>query len=116
MCPQKYGYRADMEAGGDRQPCVVCDNPRPSFSWTDAHGEGYCTRCGTPYQIKGVDQPTCNIKDDAIPILRAFWAETQSPNGLGTFWGWDDYPDQLAGRRRFNEWDKKRNSESAEVA
>lgn len=111
---QKYGYRADMEAPTERPPCLVCDDPYPSFSWTDLYGEGYCLRCGTPYQLKGGElaegetYPRCNIIPDAIPILREFWAEHQSTNGAGTFMMWQDYPDQLEGRKRFNAWDAAR--------
>lgn len=107
---QKYGWRANEEVASDRPACLVCDDPSPNFSWTDFSGEGYCLRCGTPYQLKwgtlkdGESYPRVNVDAEWLPILRRFWTETQSPNGAGSFIGFDDYPDQLAGRRRFNAW------------
>jgi hypothetical protein len=110
---QKYGAMANGAAPPieDRKPCLVCDDPAPRFSWTDAHGEGYCLRCGTPYQLiidrqRGHQQ--INIRGDSIPILRQFWREIGKPNGLGQFMAWNEYPDQLAGRKAFMAWDKAR--------
>ena len=108
---QKHGYRANEEV--DRAtlaPCLVCDDPAPTFSWTDYSGEGYCCQCGTPYQLKwgtladGETYPRLNVSDEWLPIFRRFWAETHQTNGAGTFMRFDDYPDQLAGAIAFREW------------
>ncbi len=89
------------------QPCLVCDS-QPIFAWTDQHGEGYCIRCGTPYQLingilgEGETYPRVNIKLDAIPVLRRYWEETSRGNGLGT---WLAHPrSQGEDRVAFNEW------------
>lgn len=110
MSPQKYGAWANLEAF-ERRACVVCDEANPTYSWTDYSGEGYCMRCGTPYQLKwgelkdGETYPRLNIGAEFVPILRRFWSETGQPNGLGNFFlGFDEYPDQLVGRRAFNAW------------
>ncbi len=104
--PQKYGSVADSVAPAERSACVVCDES-PRFSWTDKHGEAYCRRCGTPYQLLDKGQrimPECNIAEHAIPVLRRYFAETSRGNGLGTFIIWRDYPDQQEDRRAFNAW------------
>lgn len=127
---QKYGGMANTEEFDRTRACLVCDDPRPRFSWTDYSGEGYCLSCGTPYQLKwgtledGQTYPRINIDAEWVPILRRFWDETHAPNGAGTFMGFDDYPDQLDGRRRFNAWcrahedelPKKRSEEPEAVA
>lgn len=107
---QKYGYLANAEDFDRTRACLVCDDPEPNYSWTDYSGEGYCLRCGTPYQLKwgklggGESYPRCNIKEGWIPTLRNFFQQTGKPNGLGTFLGFGEYPDQAAGRKEFNEW------------
>lgn len=109
---QKYGYQANGVA--PHKPCLVCDDPQPHYSWTDVHGEGYCTRCGTPYQLKagllgaGDTYPRCNILPEFIEELREYWSETNEPNGLGTFMVAEDYRDQIAARRKFNAWADQR--------
>ena len=108
---QKYGYRAN-EAEGARtgKACLVCDEPRPVYSWTDYHGEGYCIRCGTPYQLKGgelkegEDYPRCNVREEWIPVLRKYYAETGCSNGGGQFMITDDYSNLLKARVKFNVW------------
>ncbi len=104
---QKYGYQANGVVDAVT-PCLVCDDPSPSFSWTDLHGEGYCVKCGTPYQLKGQETPQINIKEGSIPLLREYWAETGRGNGLGQFLVWQDYPDQLKNRQEFNQWSEGR--------
>lgn len=107
---QKYGSLANAEEFDREKPCLVCDDPHPTFSWTDYSGEGYCLKCGTPYQLKwgklaeGETYPRFNLAEHAIPALRAFYAETGKPNGLGTFMIFDIYQDQLHGRQAFNAW------------
>jgi hypothetical protein len=107
--PQKYGALANAEPVA-KVGCVVCDEQSPSYSWTDYSGEGSCTRCGTPYQLKwgtlkdGETYPRINVDAEWIPILRRYWAETHELNGAGSYMGFGDYPEQLRGRRRFNAW------------
>ena len=109
---QKYGHLANGVAK-QVKPCLVCDNPKPCYSWTDYHGEGYCDRCGTPYQLmggtlkEGESYPRLNLMEKAIPALRSFWTETKMPNGQGTFMLWRDYPDQLEGAKAFGHWLKQ---------
>ncbi len=107
---QKYGGMANQEDFDRSAPCVVCDDPAPRFSWTDYHGEGYCLKCGTPYQLKagelkeGETYPRVNVVAVWLPVLRQFWADEHMPNGFGSFMGFAEYPDQLEGRRAFNAW------------
>jgi hypothetical protein len=108
--PQKWGHLANAETF-ERRACLICDAPDPTYSWTDYSGEGYCTCCGTPYQLKwgelkeGESYPRLNVDARAIPMLRRYWTETGAGNGLGSFFlGFDTYPDQLEGRRGFNAW------------
>ena len=113
---QKYGYLANGVAT-ESKPCLVCDDPRPTYSWTDYHGEGYCVKCGTPYQLKagemreGETYPRCNLAPEWVPICRRFYAETGKPNGTGTFMGFGEYRDQEAGLIAFNAWCKEHESE-----
>lgn len=106
---QKYGDMANS-AGHSIKPCLVCDNAEPRFSWTDLNGEGYCTTCGTPYQLvngklkEGESYPRINVFEKFIPLLRDYYQHTGSTNGQGTFLIEDDYPDQLEGKRSFNAW------------
>jgi len=120
--PQKYGYMANREnlMKDVLPPCLVCDDQRLSYSWTDYSGEGYCMRCGTPYQLKwgelkdGETYPRLNVRLNVVPVLREFFEETGKPNGLGRFVGWDQYPDQLEGRQAFNSWTQKNHPELME--
>ena len=111
--PQKYGHLANAEPAAKHSACLVCDTPEPVYSWTDYHGEAYCTNCGTAYQLKAGDlaegetYPRPNFAPKWLPLLRRFWQETKSLNGCGMYMGFEDYPQQLAGRRKFNEWVKQ---------
>jgi hypothetical protein len=97
----------------DNKPCLVCDDPSPTYDWTDYHGEGYCLRCGTPYQLKrgelgnGETYPRCNILAEFIPVFRRFWAEKKVLNGQGLFLGTPDsrrYPGMAEGGLAFDIW------------
>src|SRR3989304_1898754 len=105
--PQKYGWKANEEVIRNNRPCLVCDDAEPTYSWTDYSGEGYCLRCGTPYQLKwgelkeGETYPRINIIKQWISLFRRFYKDTGKPNGTGTFLLFDCYPDQLEGRRAF---------------
>src|SRR5579864_6619816 len=107
---QKYGGLANAANFDRERACLVCDDPHPTYSWTDYSGEGYCVRCGTPYQLQwgelkeGETYPRVNADAAWIPLLRRFWTEKQITNGCGTFMIARDYPDQIEGHRIFNEW------------
>lgn len=62
--------------------CLICEDERMSFSWTDAHGVAQCFRCGTPYRIihyeneRRVEKPpTITLKPQYIPAVRDYWNE-----------------------------------------
>jgi len=88
--PQKYGDLANAEKF-EQKACLVCDDPRPVYSWTDYSGEGYCTKCGTSYQLKwgelkaGETYPRCNVIPEWVPVLRQYWKETGKLNGCWTY-------------------------------
>lgn len=113
---QKYGFMANAEPVAPT-PCLVCDDPTPSYSWTDYSGEAYCHQCGTPYQLKwgtlkdGETYPRINIGEAWIPWLRRFWEENHITNGAGTFIDGSEYRDQMQGRRQFNVWLKQHEAE-----
>ena len=104
---QKYGHMAN-QAVNETFPCVVCEDQEPTFSWTDYHGEGYCVKCGTPYQLSGGNEgdvlPKINIKKEFIPVLQRYFKETGLGNGCGSFMIVRDYPDQIEDKTKFDEW------------
>jgi hypothetical protein len=110
---QKYGHEANNTQGAAaRKTCVVCDDPSPHYTWTDYSGEGICMRCGTPYQLKwGSDKqvsdgmyPYLNVREEAVPMFRRYFAETNSSWGGGTYLGLRDYPEIADARQQFNHW------------
>lgn len=69
----------------DCMKCELC-NEDFTFQWSDTHGVGVCVTCGLPYRIyhyegdgsdsKRVDKPPeVAIRDEAMPLARAYWAE-----------------------------------------
>lgn len=64
--------------------CTICGIPH-RWAWTDTHGVAQCRGCGTPYTIYHYDEqnkrldkpPEINVKPEYIPVLRAYWNETQ---------------------------------------
>lgn len=114
--PQKYGHKANF-TGEDPVICQVCENQ--DWSWTDRHGEAYCTKCGTPHivvsHLEGIERGTCGIRDESIPIIRQYHQETGHGCGLGSFFLWNDYLDQLLDRKRFNEWLQARMAKEEEA-
>jgi hypothetical protein len=90
--------------------CVVCDDPAPSFKWSDYHGEGMCTRCGAPYNLKDEERPV-NLKPEGVELAREYWGETQAYMGLGMILLWQDYPREWEGRKAFMAWVKERHPE-----
>lgn len=87
-------------------PCVVCDDPDPVFRFTDLHGEGSCSRCGTAHMLIGFNGRTerdCSLAESSWPILRRYWAEVKRDNGSGTYFG-SDYHDRSGARSAFFKW------------
>ena len=108
---QKYGHLANQAEGALKDvACLICDDPNPTYSWTDYTGEGYCVRCGTSYQLKwgklteDESYPRPNIRKEAVRALRDYYKKTGRLNGCGTYLTFRDYPEQLEGRRFLNEW------------
>jgi len=67
----------------ERQKCAVCVSGL-SFRWTDTHGVGVCSTCGTPYTIYHYDEATNKrldkppepaIKESGLEIARRYWSE-----------------------------------------
>lgn len=111
---QKYGLQANLAEGARKEfTCLVCGTKNPTYSWTDFSGEGYCTACGTPYQLKwgelreGESYPRINIKKEAIPLLREFWNETHLLNPLGSIMIWSDYPEKERNLKAWHEFSEK---------
>lgn len=108
---------AESSARNHDQPCVGCGVERMTFQWSDYSGEAMCTRCGTPYQIKWGSKeqeaegkyPYLNLYDDAVPLVREYYAETGQFTYLGTSWG-----GPRPGLREFNAWVKERHPEYIE--
>ena len=86
-----------------------------TFQWSDYSGEGMCTRCGTPYQLKWgsekqmseAEYPYLSLAEDWVPIVRAYYSETgcfvylgqalgHKP-GMKEFIGWlkEHHPERL---------------------
>ena len=113
---QKYGHLANAVESSGGFTCLICEASPASWTWGDLHGEAMCTRCGTPYQLlryekdaAGVDQrldvpPKLNIREDWVPALKRYWEETRAFTGLATIMLPRDYPECVAGKRRFNQW------------
>ena len=66
----------------ERKKCEICGNEL-SFSWTDTHGVGQCTTCGSPYRMYHYDEdkkliekpPELQVKKEWIPVFRKYWNE-----------------------------------------
>jgi len=70
----------------ERMTCVICGK-EVGFRWSDTHGVAVCY-CGMPYRLhhyegdgtnnKRVEKPPeVAIKDEWIPVAKAYFAETQ---------------------------------------
>jgi hypothetical protein len=107
-----YDLRANREPSAKGQECVVCGANPMAFQWSDYSGEGMCTGCGTPYQLKwGTEQhqqegayPYLNLKEVWVPIVREYHAETGRWTYLGTGFN-------RPGLNEFAAWVKKRHPE-----
>lgn len=47
-----YDLMANAEPSAKAQRCVTCGADPVCYQWSDLSGEGMCTACGTPYQLK----------------------------------------------------------------
>ena len=119
---QKYGYLANASEGASKPfTCLVCDKENPSYSWTDYSGEGYCTQCGTPYQLQwgklndGETYPRINVKKEAIPLFREFWQTTHLMNPCGSIIIWEDYPEKAKVIPEWNKFNDKVKSKYPEL-
>lgn len=119
---QEYGLRANSAEGARAiRPCLVCDDSCPRYAWTDLNGEGYCLRCGTPYQLMngkladGETYPRINVRADAVPMFRRYFVETGKPWGGGCFVIPRDYPECLRAREAFNAWFETHKDEYPEL-
>lgn len=61
--------------------CELCEKDF-SFRWTDSHGVGVCTSCGTPYTIyhyeddKRVEKPPeIALKPSGVELAKRYWLE-----------------------------------------
>lgn len=62
--------------------CITCDSPL-FFRWTDHHGVGVCSKCGTPYAIYQYDEnnkrldvpPACCLRESGQALAKRYWAE-----------------------------------------
>lgn len=61
--------------------CVVCDSEL-HFRWTDTHGVGVCSVCGTPYRILHYEDdtrverpPECLLTPEGGSIARRYYKE-----------------------------------------
>jgi len=71
--------------------CVVC-GATLYFRWTDTHGVGVCSVCGTPYRILHYDgdkrvekPPECQLLPEWIPIAQRYHSETGGMVAPGDF-------------------------------
>lgn len=80
-----YDLMANREDSAQDRTCAVCDKQGMSFQWSDYHGEGMCTRCGCPYQLKGGTAaqesegtyPYLSMREDFVPVAREYWAASE---------------------------------------
>lgn len=108
-----YDLMANAEQSAHGNTCVVCAAYPVRYQWSDYSGEGMCTRCGTPYQLKWGGKtkeaegkyPYLNLREDFLPIARDYWKETQSFVHYGQSFSQDQ------GIAALNAWIKQRHPE-----
>jgi len=104
-----YDLLANQEESAQGQTCIVCGANPVRYQWSDYSGEGMCTQCGTPYQLKwGSDEqkegnayPYLDIKEEWVPIIQAYWNETKKWTYFGTSMSGNPGLDE------FHEWAKQ---------
>ncbi|MGD9157189.1 MAG: hypothetical protein PVG39_02160 [Desulfobacteraceae bacterium] len=80
-----YDLMANAEESAQNQTCAICGTSPIAFQWSDYSGEGMCTKCGCPYQLKrGSDEqqkegnyPYLNVKAECISVLKEYWDDTK---------------------------------------
>lgn len=110
-----YDLMANAEPTARGNVCVVCDADPIRYQWSDYSGEAMCTRCGTPYQLKWGGEkkeaegayPYLNLREEWVPIVREYHAETGRFTYLGMGFG-------KPGFREFIEWARERHPEMFE--
>lgn len=101
-----YDLMANAEPSAQNNKCAGCDAAPMTFQWSDYSGEGMCTRCGCPYQLKWGSKemraegkyPYLNLRDELVESLRAYFAETSRFTCLGMMLG------PRPGLKEFDEW------------
>jgi hypothetical protein len=108
-----YDLMANAENSAKENTCVICGVNPVIYQWSDYSGEGMCTQCGFPYQLKwGSDEakkegkyPYNNIPDKYIPAIKEYWNETHQFVHLGCSLS------NNQGVKEFNEWLEKKHPE-----
>jgi hypothetical protein len=81
-----YDLYANLESAAQKGTiCAVCGTSPMRYQWSDYSGEGMCTVCGCPYQLKwGSDEmkkegayPYMNLDEKWLPIIKEYWEETR---------------------------------------
>lgn len=88
--------------------CLVCGSSPVVYQWSDYSGQAMCRSCGTPYQLKwGTPAqvaegkyPYLGLRDEFVPIVREYHAETGRFTCLGMMLG------PCPGMAEFVEWCK----------
>lgn len=88
--------------------CLVCER-RLVFEFTDLHGEGCCTSCGTPYMLAGFSgrsETECTVTPEGLEVLRAYWRATGAFSAVGCYMGTTNGGgrDVAGPRHAFNAW------------
>lgn len=110
-----YDLRANDEPAAHDQECVTCGARPVMYQWSDYSGEGMCSQCGTPYQLKWGSKeqeaegkyPYLNLKPSWVPVVRRYFQETGRFTYLGTGFN-------RPGLREFGEWVDANNAEPSE--
>ncbi len=105
----KDGAVLEIPAGSTA--CLICEEPKVGFRWTDTHGVAQCSKCGAPYRVyhyvddKRVErQPELQIKPELVEAIKGYYKTTRrkipggfsfsqdyevaSPEDAEEFYGW----------------------------
>jgi len=119
----KQGILHDYDLMANQEPsarkgntCVTCGYSPVTYQWSDYSGEGMCTKCGTPYQLKWGsgeqttenNYPYLNLKDEWVPIVREYYQATNNWTYLGRGF-------KQPGINEFIEWVKEHHPEMLEA-